>query len=62
MTDPANELQQLRNEVAALRQDIHGLLEAWRTASGVVKAVKWVGKLATAVAGIYALFKLGAPK
>jgi hypothetical protein len=62
MTDPTNELQQLRDEVAALRGDIQGLLEAWRTASGVVKAVKWVGKIATAVAAIYALFKLGATK
>ncbi|MGA0588711.1 hypothetical protein ACO2Q2_16530 [Dyella sp. KRB-257] len=62
MTEPTNELEQLRKEVSALRDDIHGLLEAWRTASGVVKAVKWLGKVAAAVTTIYALFKLGGGK
>lgn len=62
MTDPSNEFEQLREEVAAMREDIRGLLDAWRTASGVVKAVKWVGKLAAALTTIYALIKLGSTK
>lgn len=62
MTEPTNEVQQIREEVQQLRADIHELLEAWRTASGVVKAVKWVGKLAAAVTTIYALIKLGSTK
>lgn len=45
-----------------MRDDIRGLLDAWRTASGVVKAVKWVGKLAAAITTIYALIKLGSIK
>lgn len=62
MADPSNEFEQLREEVAAMREDIRGLLDAWRTASGVVKAVKWVGKLAAALTTIYALIKLGSTK
>lgn len=62
MADPSNEFEQLREEVAAMREDIRGLLDAWRTAYGVVKAVKWVGKLAAALTTIYALIKLGSTK
>ena len=62
MAGPSNEFEQLREEVAAMREDIRGLLDAWRTASGVVKAVKWVGKLAAALTTIYALIKLGSTK
>lgn len=62
VSQETNELQQLREEVAALRGDIRGLLEAWRAASGVVKAVKWLGKLAAAITTIYALIRLGATK
>lgn len=58
MTDPANELHELREEVAALRQDVQGLVEAWRTATGVVRAVKWLGKVAGSLGAIYGLYRL----
>lgn len=69
MSESTTELQQLReqvarlqhlpDEVASLRKDIQDLLEAWKTAVGVVRAVKWLGKVSAAVGAIYALFRLG---
>jgi len=57
--DQTYELHELRREVAELRQDVRGLLEAWRTAQGVVRFVKWVGAMATGITAIWALVKMG---
>lgn len=69
MDESSSEIKQLREElsklhtlpaeVSALRYDIKDLLDAWKTAVGVVKAVKWLGKVSAAVGAVYALFKLG---
>ena len=50
-----------RTEVAELRQDIQDLLAAWRAATGIVRAVKWAGKIATALTALYALYRIGGP-
>jgi len=55
----SSEIQQLREEVAALRGDIQVLLDAWRTAKGVVTFVKWLGGVATAVTAMWTLIKVG---
>lgn len=60
MSDDRNDdLQQLRREVAELRNDVKDLLEAWRTATGIVRFVKWLSGMAIAVASVVALFKTG---
>jgi len=42
------DVDELKADITALRADIAGLLEAWRTASGMVGFVKWAAALATA--------------
>jgi hypothetical protein len=53
------DISDLREEVAALRGDIKGLVEAWQTASGLAKFVKWVASIATAVGVIWVMMKGG---
>jgi hypothetical protein len=60
MTDSNDiQLQRVEHELAALRNDISALLDAWRTAQGLVRFVKWAGSLATAATAIYALLRMG---
>jgi len=47
------ELAEIRQDIAELRCDIAGLLEAWNTANGVVKFVKWIAAIAGALTTIY---------
>lgn len=62
-TDEADSIRadiaQLRAEVKATQDAIEGLVEAWRTASGVVKFVKWAAALATAISTIYVSAAVG---
>lgn len=60
------ELRELRSEVAELKEIVmanakatEGLVDAWKTAQGVVKLVKILGSIAAAVTAIWAFFKLG---
>ena len=46
------EISSTRHEIAELRCEIAGLLEAWRTANGVVKFVKWAAALVAALTTI----------
>lgn len=52
-----NEMAALKTELDELRTDIKGLVEAWRTASGVVAFVKWLAGISTAVGVLWAAFK-----
>ena len=52
------ELTSLRNDVHSLSKDISGLLEAWKTASGVVSFVKWLSGIITAFGIVWAGFKV----
>lgn len=56
--DDVSELQELKREVAELRTDVRDLVDAWRTAQGMVRFVKWLGGTATAATAIWALIKL----
>lgn len=62
MTTDNAELQELRREVAELKEAVGDLVEAWRTAQGVVRFVKWLSTLAIAITSVWALFKLGSAK
>lgn len=60
------ELQELRREVLELKEIVmaqakatEGLVDAWKTAQGMVRLVKILGSVATAAAAIWALFRLG---
>lgn len=52
------ELHSLRREVRELSGNVQDLVEAWRTAHGVVRFVKWLGGLATAGAALWALIQM----
>jgi hypothetical protein len=60
------ELQELRREVSELKELVmaqakatEGLVDAWKTAQGMVRLVKIVGYIATAATGVWALFHVG---
>lgn len=48
----------LQSEISGLRNDIGMLLDAWNTASGVLRFVRALGALAFAIASIWALIRL----
>lgn len=56
------EMADLRKEVQELNKEVAGLVEAWRTASGVVAFIKWLSGLTIAVGILWTAFraKLGA--
>ena len=43
------ELVDLRDEVHALSKEVSGLVDAWKTASGVVAFIKWLSGVIAAV-------------
>lgn len=49
--------EDLKAEVSELRKDIAGLVEAWKTAQGVTKFVKWLSGIVTGAGILYALWK-----
>jgi len=55
----SSEITALRQDVAALSRDVKDLVDAWNTARGVVRFVKLLGSVATAVAAMWALIKIG---
>ena len=44
-------------ELKAVRKELKDLLDAWNTATGVVRFVKWLSTLVAAIAVITAAFK-----
>lgn len=52
------ELVDLTDKVDTLSKDVAGLLEMWRTASGVVGFIKWLSGLIVAVGIIWTAFKV----
>lgn len=51
--DVHSELKELREEVQALTESTKALVEAWNTATNVVKFVKVLSSLVAALAAIY---------
>jgi len=54
----SQEVHHLRREVTELSANVRDLVDAWRTARGLVRAVKVLGGIATSAAAIWALVKL----
>lgn len=52
------ELVDLTDKVDTLSKDVAGLLEMWRTASGVVGFIKWLSGLVVAIGIIWTAFKV----
>lgn len=51
------DLEAMQGELKAVRKELKDLLEAWNTATGMVRFVKWLSTFATAVAVLYATVK-----
>lgn len=51
------DVETLSKEVEALRSDIRDLLDAWRTANGLLSVIKVIGAISAAVLGVIALAK-----
>jgi hypothetical protein len=52
------EIRELQREVAELKLAIRDLVEAWRTAQGVVRLVKWMGGTAVSITAVWVLIKM----
>lgn len=57
VTHLKQETTELKEEVTNLRKDIKDLVEAWNTAQGVTKFVKWLSGIVVAGAALYAALK-----
>jgi len=55
--DPAVEMALIRADLEAVQEELKDLLDAWNTATGVVRFVKWLSTLVTALAVICAAIK-----
>ena len=47
----------IRDSLKTVRKELNDLLEAWNTATGMVRFVKWLSTFATALAVLYATIK-----
>lgn len=56
---PSTDIARVEQKVDDLARQIQSLVEAWNTARGVVKFVKVIGSVATAVTAMWALLKVG---
>lgn len=50
-------LVELERKIDKLTDDVEDLVNAWRAASWLVGAVKWLGSVAAAITAIYLLIK-----
>lgn len=57
--DLENKVAALTEKVDTLSTQIAGLVEAWNTARGLVRFVKFLGMMATVATSIWALFQVG---
>jgi hypothetical protein len=51
------DLEAMQEELKAVRKELKELLEAWNTATGMVRFVKWLSTLMAALAVVYATIK-----
>lgn len=52
------ELVDLKDEVHALSKEVSGLVDAWKTASGVVAFIKWLASAVVALGIIWTALKV----
>lgn len=46
-----------RDDISELKDSVSGLVEAWNTASGLLKFIKWIAGIAAVVLGAWAAAK-----
>ncbi len=51
------DLEAMQDDLKAVRKELKDLLDAWNTATGMVRFVKWLSTFATALAVLYACLK-----
>jgi hypothetical protein len=51
------DMQDLKNQVDRLEKSVKELVDAWNTAGGIVKAVKWASGVAVALSAAWAVLK-----
>ena len=51
------DLEAMQEELKAVRKDLKDLLDAWNTATGMDRFVKWLSTLMAALAVVYATIK-----
>lgn len=52
------EMEDLTKEVHTLSREVAGLVDAWKTASGVVAFIKWLSGIVVAVGILWTAFKV----
>ena len=52
-----NDMEEMKHDVKELKAEVKDLLEAWNTATGMLKVIKWLVGVASAGAVIWAAFK-----
>lgn len=52
------EVSDLKNEVHTLTKEVAGLVDAWKTASGVVAFIKWLSGAIVALGVIWTAFRI----
>lgn len=52
------EMEDLTKEVHTLSKEVAGLVDAWKTASGVVAFIKWLSGIVVAVGVLWTAFKV----
>lgn len=55
-TNVHQEIQEIQENIKGLRSEIKDLLDAWNTATGVLKFMRWLAGLVTAIGGSYAIY------
>lgn len=51
------DMDSMKDDLKAARAEVKELLDAWRTATGMLVFVKWLSTLGVAVAAFWALLK-----
>ena len=51
------DIEAVQEELKAVRKELKDLLEAWNTATGMVRFVKWLSTMMAALAVVYATIK-----
>lgn len=54
------EVKDLRDEVHSLTKEVAGLVDAWKTASGVVAFIKWLSGAVVACGILWTAFRMKA--
>lgn len=52
------EMEDLTKEVHTLSKEVAGLVDAWKTASGVVAFIKWLSGIVVACGILWTAFKI----